>query len=190
MMKYFSPYKFVLSLSGFLSLCGCSAFHTDQKILIDTNPSGASCKIYEDGVNARPFPTPALVRVDRKDYVNLNCVKKGYQPVGAIAESHLSWTFPFSAGAYLPVATFTSLATMFGTEGSFLPATPPLMASYHFEKVNGADALRLQRTEKWEHLMYRHHRGPWILDFKPLEKGEPDPVLPNVMDIGHLQEIR
>ncbi|QCE33057.1 hypothetical protein FAI41_05300 [Acetobacteraceae bacterium] len=166
MLKKAFPLWQILSCLGlFPFFTGCASFHAEQKILVDTVPSGADCKIYEEGYTGRHFKTPSLLSIQRQSNVTINCVKEGYQ-IADYAEE------PYENGWFL----FSTLASGISFPDGLLFGVP---------EGTQADASHVS-----QHLFYRHHGGPWVLDLVPLPKGAEKISLPEKMDMSHPQRLR
>lgn len=69
------------SLVFVTSACSSIIEGTSQTITLNTNPSGADCALYREGiVIGRVNPTPGSVVVEKtKHDITIKCVKEGYQ---------------------------------------------------------------------------------------------------------------
>lgn len=75
--------RVLVGLMLLTALTGCSSIveGTSQNILVNTNPSGASCGLYRQNVNIGTVQsTPGSVLVDKtKHDITILCVKAGHQ---------------------------------------------------------------------------------------------------------------
>jgi hypothetical protein len=70
-----------LFLAAYLGACSSIIEGTSQKIMVNTNPSGADCAFVREGVSiARVNPTPGAATIKKtKHDMNIVCNLEGYQ---------------------------------------------------------------------------------------------------------------